>query len=160
MLVFDDGEEVHLESYRKNSTTIFIIDRENITTVLVIDIGPELEEIEIFADIGFLSQPSEICFWPPKNPPPCSDILPPLKQLKSMEDTSEVFCKSKNNQIVFKKGIFGITCRDENHKLIFKKGAEKPACVRESTVQKLVERGWTSDYYPQNTDVMENKQRD
>ena len=71
------------------------------------------------------------------NDPPYSIILPPLKQLKSVEDIQEIIC------------------REENHRLIFKEDTGNPACVRESTMQKLIERGWTSDHSPQHTDIME-----
>ena len=76
------------------------------------------------------------------NVPPYSVILPPLKQLKSIDNINEIIC------------------RDENHRLIFKKDTWNPACVREYTMQKLIERGWASDYYPQHIDAIENKQKD
>ena len=76
------------------------------------------------------------------NDPPYSIILPPLKQINSVEDIQEIIC------------------RDENHRLIFKKGTGNPACVRESTMQKLIERGWVSDYSPQHTDIIEKEEED
>ena len=55
----------------------------------------------------------------------------------------------------FSKGIdpHGVQCK-ENHELVFKKTTFEPACVKSTTIQKLIERGWASDHDPNHMDMM------
>ena len=56
-------------------------------------------------------------------------ILPPLKQVDSVEDIHDVECKPHLT-------------------LVFKDISWDPACVKHSSVDKLVERGGASDHDP------------
>ena len=55
----------------------------------------------------------------------------------------------------FSKGIdpHDVKCK-ENFELIFKNTDFSPACVKSSSVQKLIERGWASDHDPHHMDMM------
>ena len=64
-----------------------------------------------------------------------SNLLPPLKQLKIVEDLHEIVCK------------------DDQH-LIFKKDVWSPACVYEDSIPKLIERGWADSHDPTHRDMM------
>ena len=57
------------------------------------------------------------------------NILPPLKQYDSISDIHEIKCKSHLT-------------------LIFKDKSWDPVCVKPSSVDKLIERGWASDHDP------------
>ena len=116
--------------------------REDLVRVLTIELTEfESKEVEvmIIGTFDFVTPP-EACKV--VHDPPYSIILPPLKQLNSVDNIHEVIC------------------RDENHHLIFKRKTGNPACVRESTRQKLIKRGWVSDYGPQHIDIMKNEQKD
>ena len=56
-------------------------------------------------------------------------ILPPLKQYDSISDIHDVKCKPHLT-------------------LIFKDKSWDPACVKHSSVDKLIERGWASNHDP------------
>ena len=55
----------------------------------------------------------------------------------------------------FSKGIdpHKVKC-NENFELVFKKSNFSPACVKPSSVQKLIERGWASDHDPHHMNMM------
>ena len=55
----------------------------------------------------------------------------------------------------FSKGIdpHQVECR-ENFHLVFKSTDFTPACVKSTSVQKLIERGWASDHDPVHMDMM------
>lgn len=57
------------------------------------------------------------------------DILPPLKQYDSVSDIHDIKCKPHLT-------------------LIFKDKSWDPVCVKPSSVDKLIERGWASDHDP------------
>ena len=57
------------------------------------------------------------------------DILPPLKQYDSVSDIHDIKCKPYLT-------------------LIFKDKSWDPVCVKPSSVDKLIERGWASDHDP------------
>ena len=56
-------------------------------------------------------------------------VLPPMKQQDMVDDLHEIQCKSHLT-------------------LIFKDKSWTPACVKPSSVDKLIERGWASDHDP------------
>ena len=61
-----------------------------------------------------------------------SSMLPPLKQYKIVLDIHEIECKS-------------------HLMLIFKDKVGSPACVKPSSVEKLLERGWTTELKQNNS---------
>lgn len=69
-----------------------------------------------------------------KSPSP-SLLLPPLKQMKIVNDIHEIVCK-------------------DGQQLIFKKDVWTPACVYEDSIIKLIERGWADTYDPTHIDMM------
>ncbi len=66
---------------------------------------------------------------------PSSPLLPPLKQMKIVNDLHEIICK-------------------DGQQLIFKKDVWSPACVYEDSVSKLIERGWADSHDPTHMDMM------
>jgi hypothetical protein len=66
-----------------------------------------------------------------------SSLPSPLKQFSKEIDPHEVQC-------------------NEGFSLVFKKTNFNPACVKPSSVQKLVERGWASDHSPEQHMKMNN----
>ena len=62
-------------------------------------------------------------------------IPPPLKQHESVSDFHDIKCKP-------------------HLALIFKADAWTPACVKPSSVDKLIERGWAADHDPHHMDMM------
>ena len=56
----------------------------------------------------------------------------------------------------FSKGIdpHDVQCKP-GYELIFKKTTFEPACVKSTSVQKLIERGWASDHDPYHMDLMD-----
>jgi hypothetical protein len=63
--------------------------------------------------------------------------LSPLKQFSAGIDPYDVQCKD------------GLS-------LVFKNSNFYPACVKSSSVQKLVERGWASEHLPDHEIIMKN----
>ncbi|WP_316504779.1 hypothetical protein [Nitrosopumilus sp.] len=63
-----------------------------------------------------------------------AQYIPPLKQLKLVDDLHEV------------------TCKDGQH-LVFKKDVWSPACVYEDSIAKLIERGWADKHDPTHMDM-------
>ena len=55
----------------------------------------------------------------------------------------------------FSKGIdpHDVICK-ENYELIFKKTDFSPTCVKSTSVERLIERGWASDHDPYHMDMM------
>ena len=55
----------------------------------------------------------------------------------------------------FSKGIdpHDVQCKPD-YELIFKKTTFEPACVKSTSIQKLVERGWASEHDPRHMDMM------
>lgn len=55
----------------------------------------------------------------------------------------------------FSKGIdpHDVKCK-ENYELVFKNTDFSPACVKSTSVHKLIERGWASDHDPYHMDMM------
>ncbi len=62
-------------------------------------------------------------------------IPPPLKQYDSVSDIHDIKCKPHLT-------------------LIFKDNMRSPACVKPSSVDKLVERGWAADHDPHHMEMM------
>ena len=62
-------------------------------------------------------------------------ILPPLKQYDLVSDFHDIKCKPHLT-------------------LIFKDDAWTPACVKPSSIDKLIERGWAADHDPHHMDMM------
>jgi YVTN family beta-propeller protein len=65
------------------------------------------------------------------------NIPSPLKQFSSGIDPHNVECK-------------------DGFSLVLKKSNFNPACVKISSVQKLIERGWASEYSPEHKMEMKN----
>ena len=65
---------------------------------------------------------------------PSSVLLPPLKQMKMVNDLHEIVCKGEQ-QLVFKKDVW------------------LPACVYEDSIPKLIERGWADTHDPAHMDM-------
>ena len=55
----------------------------------------------------------------------------------------------------FSKGIdpHKVECK-ENYNLVFKNVDFTPACVKSTSVHKLIERGWATDHDPNHMDMM------
>ena len=55
----------------------------------------------------------------------------------------------------FSKGIdpHDVQCKPDRE-LIFKKTNFEPTCVKSTSIQKLIERGWASDHDPHHMDMM------
>ena len=65
-------------------------------------------------------------------------IEPPLKQYDSKTDPHKIKCKP-------------------NLTLVFKEGVWSPACVKPTSVEKLIERGWASKHNPHHMIVPPEK---
>ena len=71
---------------------------------------------------------------------------------KRMTKYGHDYVLSPNLQMRYSLDPHDVVCRS-NFELIFKKTNFQPACVKPTSVERLIERGWTSGHDPQHMDM-------